>query len=239
MLDEPGSGQDAAIKVCGPGGKDRFLHLVRVPLEPTLMQSWLEKDYVRDLQIEITRGLRFTRGYPDPGEYHSLAGGKKSCVRILGLTFRRCPLETAVVPDEVGGLAVEPERPHLNIEVRNASPQPRRAAIQIVLEDAYGTKRRIADGLELPPQTAVLKRYPLPLEKYGLYQVRAVLSSDDVKLCKQTTLGVIFRPTPGGPHGTIRSSASGRGAATRAATPIPSARKRRCGWSPSWAAAGP
>jgi len=187
--DGPGTGRSAAIKLRGPGGKDFFLHLVRVPLEPMLMQHWLEKDFVRNLQIEVTRGLRFTRGYPDPGEYHVVAGGRKSCVRILGMTFRQSPLEMLVTPDEVGGLTVEPGRPHLNIQVRNRLAEPRRASLEIDTEDPYATKKQVSDGLEIPPRAVVIKRYPLPLEKYGLHRVRVALSGDGVNLRKETTLG--------------------------------------------------
>jgi hypothetical protein len=189
--ERPRGDAGASIKVAGPQGKDLWLHVIRVPLEPCLMQSYLEKDCFRDFQVEITRGLHFARGYPDPSNYTSLAGGLKSSVHILGMTFEESPLQMVVTTDEVGHFMVDPERPHLNVLVRNSSAKAQSAAMRIALEDPYGGAKRIADNWEVPAQAALSKRYLLPLEKYGLYKVEAALSNKGLCLIKRTTLGYL------------------------------------------------
>ena len=114
------------------------------------MQSCLEKDHFRDLRVEITRGLHFTRGYPDPWNYTSLAAGKKSAVHILGMTLEESPLQMVVTTDEVGHFIVAPERPYLNVLARNATAEAGGAALEIGLEGAYGRRKRIKEDVRVP-----------------------------------------------------------------------------------------
>jgi hypothetical protein len=190
--DESGVGQGvASVKLAGPQGQELFWHVIRVPLEPALMQNSLEKTFVRDLQVEITKGLHFTRSYPDPAEYTSLAAGRRSAVRIVALTLEEAPLQMAVTTDEVGHLIVEPEEPALNVLVRNTAAEDHRGRLEITTEDPYGTRQELEDDLDLPRRCGVTKRYRLPLEKYGLYHVSVELSGAGVTHTKSTTLGYL------------------------------------------------
>jgi hypothetical protein len=175
----------------GDGGSDARLHVVEVPLNPGLTQSYLEKSYFRDFQVEITKRLSFTRGYPDPWNYVSVPAGKRSSVRIAGLTFRTSPLQMVVTTDEVGNIIVEPERPHLNILLRNTSRNDLEMTLKVRLEDSSGNLTDIQEQAEVPEACSATKRLRLGLEKYGFYRLRVSAESGSIRLVKETTLGYL------------------------------------------------
>lgn len=181
----------ASVKLDTPKGPTSWLHVVEVALEPCLMQSYVEKGYFRSFQIEITKGLRFTRGYPDPWNYVSVPGGKTSCVRIAGLTFRRSPLEMVVTTDEVGHIVVEPERPYVNVLLRNRSDRAERITLDIRADDTYGQSKKVQLELEVPEACSLTKRCLLPLEKYGFYKLTVTAQNKNLNLVKKTTLGYL------------------------------------------------
>jgi len=180
-----------SIKIGTRGGKDCYLHLVRVPLEPCVMQSWLEKHYFRHFEIEITKGLYFTRGYPDPWNYVSLPGGRKSSVRIVGMTFERSPVEMVVTGDEVGNIVVEPETPCINVLLRNPQPSPRRVSVAVAMQDTAGETSTSSFETEIPPEASVLRKAFIPRGKYGFYRVEVRATGKGVNLVKRTTLGYL------------------------------------------------
>jgi len=181
----------SSVEVTGTGGAKSWLHVVEVLLEPGLMQSYLEKSYFRAFQIEITKGLHFTRGYPDPWNYISVPAGRKSSVRILGLTFKRLPLQMVVTTDEVGHTIAQPEKPYLNLLFRNKSERPQRVSLEVSAEDTAGGRCGLQSELVVPGTCSLTKRCLLPLERYGFYRVRVQARNGPHKLVKETTLGYL------------------------------------------------
>jgi len=189
--ERPKRGTVSSIRAPSSDGAEGWLHIVEVPLEPCLTQSYLEKDYFRSLQFEITKGLHFTRGYPDPWNYISVPAGPPSSVKIVGMTFRRSPLEMIVTTDEVGHFVVQPEKPYLNVLLRNGSPDERRVTLTVDAEDAHGERVRATHKLKLPGECSLAKRLLLPLRKYGIFRLNVTARNGDLTLTKRTSLGYL------------------------------------------------
>lgn len=184
------------IKLGETGGKKNFsLWLVKIPLSPCLLQSYLEYDYYRYLEVEVTRGLHFTRYYPDPAMYDSVSGGKKSSVHILGLTLRESPLEMVVATDEVGHIVAEPEKPYLNVLLRNRSEKARTVLLSVEARNMYEEVIKLENEFRIEPGAGLEKRCLLPLKKYGLYTLKVTAKSEGVILIKDTSLGYLAPDT--------------------------------------------
>jgi len=189
--EKPKNGVVSSIRTASSDGTEGRLHVVEIPLDPGLMQSYLEKDYFRSLQFEITKALHFTRGYPDPWNYISVPAGPPSAVKIVGMTFRRSPLEMTVTTDEVGQFVVQPEKPNLNVLLRNRSPKERRVSLTVDIEDACGDRMQMPQEFRLPGECSAAKRLPLPLGRYGFFRLNVTARSRDLTLTKRTTLGFL------------------------------------------------
>ncbi|MCX7705108.1 MAG: hypothetical protein N2115_02465 [bacterium] len=169
-------------------GKKGSIFLVKIPVPICLLQNYLEEEDYRFLEIEITKKLDFTRGYPDPWCYNILPVGKKSSVYILGLTLEKSDVEMAVKCGETGNVFVAPEKPVIDVILRNRDRNAKNLAIELKLKDYYGRLYTYKKSVKINPEKQEIVQFSPVLEKYGFYTVEISMNGRETSLQKQTTL---------------------------------------------------
>lgn len=183
----PKDSSEIPVKEITIGGKKGNLFLIKVPVPACLLQSYLEEDDYKYLEIEITKRLDFTRGYPDPWCFNIVPAGEKSSVYIMGITFERSELEMVLKSKEPGNVFVEPEKIDFDVILRNKSNLPLKLSLEFTLKDYYGEKYIYTQSVNIPEGKQEVIQFQPSVKKYGFYSLELKTQSKDINLIKQTS----------------------------------------------------
>lgn len=168
------AGTAKPIEIDAAGKKTRLYH-VTIPLDPDAF-SWFS-DLPR-IGLEITKEVKFYRGYPDPLEYSWHGGGLPSSVQIYAMTLERADVDVELTPENFGHVWTAPAAPKYTIELRNRSGAASKAKLVVSTKSHDGkdvtTQELRAD---LPADsTAVNLPVTLKPTRYGLHEMSVSLT---------------------------------------------------------------
>lgn len=172
----PGNAKLLPIKLADGSGSQ--LYHVTIPLDPDAF-SWFT-DLSR-IGLEITKEVKYYRGYPDPLEYSWHGGGLPSSVQIYAMTLERAGVEVDLEPDQYGHVWTAPSLPSYTAQLRNKTGAATKAKLVIATKSQDGldtTQQELS--VDLPADGAVLN-LPVALKptRYGLHDLTVTLTAGD------------------------------------------------------------
>lgn len=201
-------------------GKAGSLFLITIPVEPGSLASF---DAV---ELELTKGVRLYRAWPDPMYYSFHPAGLPSSVHVFAMTLEQPPVSVEL--KAANGLHVwtAPEKPSYTVTLK-----PIRAVERVSLE----LSTRSYDGLEKTsvkkevvfhngePQTVA---FELELKKFGFHDVTLTLGTGAVFQTERRGLALLHPDTREKTewergHGPIFGFWNWRGGHNTPAEPLP------------------
>lgn len=167
-------------------GRKATLHHVTIPLDPDKF-SWFT-DLPR-IGLELTKEVKFYRGYPDPLEYSWHGGGLPSSVQIYAMTLERAGVDVELVPENYGHVWTAPAEPKYTVELRNRTGVATKAKLVLNTssQDGKETERQELTA-DLPAGDEVVK-LPVALDThlYGLHHLGlTVIAGDETATHRRT-----------------------------------------------------
>lgn len=169
-----GNAKPLAIKLAN-GTSARLFH-VTMPLDPDAF-SWFT-DLSR-IGLEITKEVKYYRGFPDPLEYSWHGGGLPSSVRIFALSLERSDVDIDIQPDQFGHVWTAPATPKYTVQLRNRTGAAARSRL-VVSTRSHDGKDTIRQELqaELPANgSAVGVPISLKPTRFGLHEMTLALAT--------------------------------------------------------------
>lgn len=172
--DTPGGAKPIAVKTAD--GKAARLWHVTIPLDPDAF-SWFS-DLPR-IGLELTKEVRYYRGYPDPLEYSWHAGGLPSSVHVYAATLEYVGVDVDPQPDALGHVWTAPQVPSYTIALTNRTGAATDATLTIATSSYDGLNRTQQDRkVALPAEgTPVKVQVPLSVARYGLHEVAVTVKA--------------------------------------------------------------
>jgi len=159
-------------------GSSAKLYHVTMPLDPDAF-SWFT-DLSR-IGLEITKEVKYYRGYPDPLEYSWHGGGLPSGVQIYAMTLERADVDVDIQPEQFGHVWTSPAAPSYTIQLRNQTGVAKRAKLAIATKsyDGQDTTQQ-EQQVELPATDAPVN-VPVALKptRFGLHDLTVTLSAEN------------------------------------------------------------
>lgn len=173
LKSDAGNSKPLPIKLAS--GKDAKLYHVTMPLDPDAF-SWFT-DLPR-IGLELTKEVKYYRGYPDPLEYSWHGGGLPSSVQIYALTLERHDVDVDIQPEVFGHVWTAPATPRYTVQVRNRTGAATKAKLVVSTKshDGKDTTRQELQA-DLPADSAAVN-VPLALKptRYGLHEMTVALT---------------------------------------------------------------
>ncbi len=171
---DAGNAKALPIKLANGSGA-RLFH-VTMPLDPDAF-SWFT-DLSR-IGLEITKEVKYYRGYPDPLEYSWHGGGLPSSVRIYALTLERADVDIDIQPGQFGHVWTAPAAPQYTVQLRNRTGAATRAKLVISTRSHDGKDTsRLEQQAELPADgTAINVPVSLKPTRFGLHEMTVALTT--------------------------------------------------------------
>jgi hypothetical protein len=174
---EKGGSADAkALPIKLADGNAAKLYHVTIPLDPDAF-SWFTD--LNRIGLEITKEVKYYRGYPDPLEYSWHGGGLPSSVQIYAMTLERSPVDIDIQPEQFGHVWTAPAMPRYTIQLRNRTNAAIKAKLVIstTSHDGKDTTRQEAQA-DLPA-TGTVVSVPLSLKptRFGLHEMTVTLTT--------------------------------------------------------------
>jgi hypothetical protein len=174
---EKGGPADAkALPVKLADGTAARLFHVTMPLDPDAF-SWFT-DLPR-IGLEITKEVKYYRGYPDPLEYSWHGGGLPSSVQIYALTLERSGVEIDIQPEQFGHVWTAPAAPRYTVQLHNrtGAAVKVRLVVETTSHDGKDTTRQEQQA-DLPADgTAVSVAVALKPTRFGLHELAVELTA--------------------------------------------------------------
>jgi hypothetical protein len=157
-------------------GSDSKLYHVTIPLDPDAF-SWFT-DLPR-IGLEITKEVRFYRGYPDPLEYSWHGAGLPSSVQIYAMTLERAGVELDLQPARFDHVWTAPATPSYTFQLRNGTAAATKAKFVITTKSQDGqdiTKQEQEVDLPLGAAPVALPVAIKPT-RYGLHELTVTMTA--------------------------------------------------------------
>jgi hypothetical protein len=170
------AGQAKAVPIKLADGSDSKLYHVTIPLDPDAF-SWFT-DLPR-IGLEITKEVRFYRGYPDPLEYSWHGAGLPSSVQIYAMTLERAGVELDLQPGRFDHVWTAPATPSYTFQLRTGTGTATKAKLVITTKSQDGqdiTKQEQAADL---PADGTVVSLPIALKptRYGLHELTVTMTA--------------------------------------------------------------
>ena len=168
--DEGSAGNAKAVPIKLADGTGAKLFHVTMPLDPDAF-SWFT-DLGR-IGLEITKEVKYYRGYPDPLEYSWHGGGLPSSVQIYALTLERADIDIDIQPEQFGHVWTAPATPQYTVQLRNRTGTAVKARLVISTKSHDGKDiTRQEQQADLPANgTAVNVPIALKPSRFGLHEM--------------------------------------------------------------------
>jgi hypothetical protein len=171
----PASAAKALPIKLADGTAARLFH-VTLPLDPDAF-SWFT-DLGR-IGLEITKEVKYYRGYPDPLEYSWHGAGLPSSVQIFAMTLERSPIDIDIQPEQFGHVWTAPATPHYTIQLRNRSGAAAKARLVISTKSYDGKDITQQEQQANLPADGAAINVPIALKptRFGLHELTVVLDT--------------------------------------------------------------
>lgn len=169
----PGKAKAVPIKLTD--GSDSKLYHVTIPLDPDAF-SWFT-DLPR-IGLEITKEVRFYRGYPDPLEYSWHGAGLPSSVQIYAMTLERAGIDLDLDPTQFGHVWTAPATPGYTFQLRNGTAAATKAKLVITTKSQDGqdmTKQE--QEADLPAGGTLELPVSLKPTRYGMHELTVTMTA--------------------------------------------------------------
>lgn len=171
-----GTATEKALPIKLADGSGAKLFHVSMPLDPDAF-SWFT-DLSR-IGLEITKEVKYYRGYPDPLEYSWHGGGLPSSVQIYALTLERSDVDIDIQPEQFGHVWTAPTAPHYTVQLRNRTSAAAKARLVISTKSHDGKDvTRQEQQTDLPADGAAVS-VPIVLKptRFGLHEMTIDLTT--------------------------------------------------------------
>jgi hypothetical protein len=157
------------------GGSGRLYH-VTMPLDRDAF-SWFTD--LNRIGLEITKEVKYYRGYPDPLEYSWHGGGLPSSVQIYALTLERADVDIDIQPETFGHVWTAPAAPRYTIQLRNRTGAATRAELDISTSshDGKNATRQLRQAVLPADGAAVTVPIALKPTRFGLHEMAVTLTT--------------------------------------------------------------
>ncbi len=171
---DAGRAKSVPIKLADGSGAQ--LYQVTIPLDPDAF-SWFTD--LNRIGLEITKEVKYYRGYPDPLEYSWHGGGLPSSVQIYAMTLERADVDIDIQPDQFGHVWTAPAMPGYTFQLRNGTGVATKARLVIETKsyDGKDTTRQEQQA-DLPADGAAVS-LPVSLKptRFGLHELTVTLTA--------------------------------------------------------------
>jgi hypothetical protein len=176
MNGDAGTAKPLPIKLAD-GTAAKLFH-VTIPLDPDAFSWFTDLDRIG---LEITKEVRYYRGYPDPLEYSWHGGGLPSSVRIYAMTLERADVDIDIEPEQFGHVWTAPAKPSYALRLRNATGIAGKAKLVVETKSHDGqdvTRQELEAAL---PADASPVNVPVSLKptRFGLHELSITLGLGD------------------------------------------------------------
>lgn len=156
------------------GKKGRLFHIV-IPLEQDQF-SWFSD--LPNIGLELTKGVKPYRAYPDPLEYSWHAAGLPSGVHIYAATLERAKVEIDPQPDAVGHVWTAPAAPGYTVTLKNNTGAPVTATLAVSAASYDGKDRATEMHTQQVAAGVSTIKVPVHPKRYGLYTLKIACTID-------------------------------------------------------------
>jgi len=158
-------------------GKTANLWLVKIPLDPAMLNSFSDMDIV---EVELTKKVYQYRSYPDPFLYGWHGAGLPSGVQVYAVTLHRAPVDLSLEPTVFGHVWTDPEVPGYTVTVTNNTDMPRTVTLSAKntsydKDETAGQEKTV----NLAPGQAQNVAFTLPVKKNGIHQLDVTMKDGD------------------------------------------------------------
>ncbi|MHB0936799.1 MAG: hypothetical protein ACYC6A_10450 [Armatimonadota bacterium] len=166
----------AAVKplpVTLENGKPANLWLVKIPLDPALLNSFADMDII---EIELTKQVRQYRSYPDPFIYGWHGGGLPSGVQVYAATLHKSELDFNLAPTAFGHVWTDPETPGYELQVTNNGAKAKQVTLRATATSYdKGETASQEKTVDVPAGQQVKVAFTFPVKKNGIHQLDVTL----------------------------------------------------------------
>lgn len=161
------SGKPFAVK--NASGKEVYLHLVKIPVEPGLLQEFSDMPVI---ELELTKDAETYRAYPDPLYYTVHGAGLPSAVQVYAMTLGMSPVSVEFNADAYGNVWMEKSVPSYTVRLKNNDLKPRRAKLELAARSFDGMEAT-KSGREvfLAPNETKYTRFEIDAKRFGHHYV--------------------------------------------------------------------
>jgi len=164
-------------------GTNAKLYHVTIPLDPDAFSWFTDLDRIG---LEITKQVKYYRGYPDPLEYSWHGGGLPSSVRIYAMTLERADVDVDIEPDQFGHVWTAPPKPNdtgpnYTLRLRNRTGTATKAKLVIATKSHDGkdvTRQELEANLPASAEAVVVPLAVKPT-RFGLHELTLTLTAGD------------------------------------------------------------
>jgi hypothetical protein len=158
-------------------GKSANLWLVKIPLDPALLNSFSDMDIV---EIELTKKVYQYRSYPDPFLYGWHGAGLPSGVRVYAVTLHKTELDFNLAPAAFGHVWTDPETPGYDVQLTNNTAQAKKVTVRTTATSYdKGETANQEKTVEVPAGGQVKLALTFPVKKNGIHQLAVTLQDGD------------------------------------------------------------
>jgi hypothetical protein len=182
-------GEAPSLRAILENGKAGSLFLVTIPVEPGSLASF------RRVELELTKGVRLYRAWPDPMYYSMHPAGLPSSVHVYALTLERPPVSVDLKASNGLHVWTAPEKPSYTAVVTPLRPVgPVSLELSTRSYDGQETTRQVkkVEFKDGKPETVT---FELGLKKHGHHDVTLTLGTGTVFQTETRALALLHPDT--------------------------------------------
>ncbi|MDA0840292.1 MAG: hypothetical protein O2857_21190 [Planctomycetota bacterium] len=181
-----------ALPVRLTNGRKGNLFLVTIPVEPGQLEGFKDMEA---LDIELTKGVKPYRCYPDPSFYSVHAAGLPSSVHVWAMTMERPATEMVVEPDKYAHVFTAPEIPSYKVKLKTRAGSDRKVSLE-VLTTSFDGQEETAQKTEIDVKAKeTTASFSVPLKKFGYHDIRFRLTDGDQVWTESLSLANLHQDT--------------------------------------------
>lgn len=185
------AGSASRLPAALDNGKAGSLFLVTIPIEPGML------DGIGDgMELELTKGVRLYRAWPDPMYYSFHQAGLPSSVHVYAMTLERPPVNVDLQADNSLHVWTAPEKPSYTATLRAQRPGKRTVSV-LASTTSFDGKEKTAQKKEvdLVPGQDVKVHFEFALKKHGYHELTLAVRDGASVQTEKRGLALLHRDT--------------------------------------------
>jgi len=181
-----------ALPVDLDDGKNGSLYLVTIPVEPGKLEGFKDRQAI---PLELTKGVRPYRAYPDPSFYSVHAAGLASSVHVYAMTLERPAVEMTVTPGKYAHVFTAPERPAYSVELRARDGKARKVGLEVRTVSFDGQEKTTQNKTLSAAAKGTPVKLTVPLKRYGYHDITFTLTDGEQVWDERLSLAHLHQDT--------------------------------------------